>query len=217
MEVSRKDLYDRVWTKPLVKLAKELGLSDVGLAKVCRRHGVPTPPAGHWAKLTHGKDSPRLPLPAWSGSETVTFDEERPRQQQVAVSASEFPSLHVCVAPNANDLALFARATFAHLSKAKPEGGGFLICGDASFFDCSLSVAQRERAALVLDAIECALPAVGGKVVRGTDKSPLALDFDGQRVTFSLAEKYSRTSFIPEKERGRLIQLPSSSTTSPAT
>lgn len=38
-------------------------------------------------------------------------------------------------------------------------------------------------------------------MVRGADKLPLALDFDGQRVTFSLAEKHTRTSFIPEKER----------------
>lgn len=201
MEVSRKDLYDRVWTKPLVKLAKEFGLSDVGLAKACRRHGIPTPPAGHWAKLTHGKDSPRLPLPEWSGSEVVTFDDERPRHQQVALSASEYPSLHVSFAASVNDLAPFARATFAHLSKAKPTGSGFLVCGGPALFNCSVSVGQRERVALVLDAIERALPVVGGKVVRGTDNSALALDFNGQRVTFSLKEQYTRTSFIPEKER----------------
>jgi len=207
MEIPRKSLYDRVWTTPLVKLAKEFGVSDVGLAKACRRHGIPTPPPGHWAKLAHGKDSPKPPLPAWSGSETVKFDDERPRQQRVAVRASEFPSLKVSVAANTNGLAPFARATFLHLSKAKPTGNGFLVCGGPAFFSCSLSVAQRERAVLVLDAIERALPAIGGKLVRGTDQSPLALDLDGQRVTFSLTEKYPRTSFIPEKERKSIYPL----------
>src|SRR6185369_6225294 len=142
----------------------EFGISDVGLAKTCRRLGIPTPPRGHWAKLAHGKKSPRLPLTKSSGPQTVTLDEQRPHQQQVAVNASDFPALEVSVAANTNDLAPFARATFAHLSKAKPTGGGFLVCSGPSFFSCSLSAAQQERAALVLDAIERALPCVGGKV-----------------------------------------------------
>jgi hypothetical protein len=32
-----------------------LGLSDVGLAKICDRHRVPTPPRGYWAKKEAGK------------------------------------------------------------------------------------------------------------------------------------------------------------------
>lgn len=46
----------------MTKLSKELGISDVGLAKACRRNGIPVPPRGHWAKLAAGKASPQLPL-----------------------------------------------------------------------------------------------------------------------------------------------------------
>ena len=35
--LTRQQLYDRVWTEPVEKLAKEYGLSDVGLGKACRR------------------------------------------------------------------------------------------------------------------------------------------------------------------------------------
>ena len=45
--ISRKDLYERVWAEPIQKLSKEYGLSDVGLAKVCRRYNIPIPPRGY--------------------------------------------------------------------------------------------------------------------------------------------------------------------------
>jgi hypothetical protein len=49
-----------MWT-----LAKEYGMSDVGLAKVCRKLGIPLPGLGYWAKKTAGNKVPkRPPLPA---------------------------------------------------------------------------------------------------------------------------------------------------------
>ncbi len=32
--------YDLVWSTPMVKLAEQFGLSDVGLTKICDRHRV---------------------------------------------------------------------------------------------------------------------------------------------------------------------------------
>ena len=32
MQISRRDLYNRVWFTPMSKLARELDISDVGLA-----------------------------------------------------------------------------------------------------------------------------------------------------------------------------------------
>lgn len=41
---TRTELHQLIWSKPLSKLAAELGLSDVGLKKLCKRHDIPTPP-----------------------------------------------------------------------------------------------------------------------------------------------------------------------------
>jgi hypothetical protein len=53
--LTRRELYDLVWATPMIKLAEQFGLSDVGLTKVCDRHRVPTPPRGYWAKQSAGK------------------------------------------------------------------------------------------------------------------------------------------------------------------
>ena len=39
--LSREELYERVWSTPMRRLAGEFGLSDVSLAKICRRHEIP--------------------------------------------------------------------------------------------------------------------------------------------------------------------------------
>lgn len=59
----RQELHDLVWSEPLANLAPRFGMSDVALTKICKRHGIPIPGRGHWAKLKAGKPSPRFPLP----------------------------------------------------------------------------------------------------------------------------------------------------------
>jgi hypothetical protein len=60
---TRRQLYDRVWAEPITVVAKTLQISDVGLAKACRRGAVPLPPRGYWAKRQAGQLVSPLPLP----------------------------------------------------------------------------------------------------------------------------------------------------------
>lgn len=86
--MKRSELHEKVWTTPVTKLAKELGISDVGLAKACRRHAIPLPPRGYWAKCKAGQNPPRLPLPAPELDGAVHFatcdPEERARQSAIS-------------------------------------------------------------------------------------------------------------------------------------
>ena len=54
-QISRKELYDLVWSKPLLQLAKEFGLSDNGLRKICKKYDIPLPKMGYWQKVQFGK------------------------------------------------------------------------------------------------------------------------------------------------------------------
>ena len=49
VKLTREELYKKVWSRPMRTLAREFGLSDVGLKKTCRRHNIPTPGVGYWA------------------------------------------------------------------------------------------------------------------------------------------------------------------------
>jgi len=50
MRVTREELYELVWSMPMVSASKRHGLSDNGLRRICRKLDVPTPPRGYWAK-----------------------------------------------------------------------------------------------------------------------------------------------------------------------
>lgn len=45
------------------QLSQEFGLSDVGLAKILKKHNIPRPQRGYWARLEHGFNPPKTPLP----------------------------------------------------------------------------------------------------------------------------------------------------------
>ena len=50
-EVSPEELELLVWSKPTVEVAKILGVSDVAIAKRCKKLGIDKPPRGYWAKV----------------------------------------------------------------------------------------------------------------------------------------------------------------------
>lgn len=72
----------------MVKIAKEFGISDRGLAKTCQRLEVPVPPRGYWAKLRAGKEVSKLPLPE---AQPMTTKETAIRQNPRSRAAAEPP------------------------------------------------------------------------------------------------------------------------------
>ncbi len=57
----REKLYDEVWKDPVLVVAKRYGVSEVALAKACRKLAVPLPPRGYWTRVRAGRTLPRPP------------------------------------------------------------------------------------------------------------------------------------------------------------
>lgn len=67
------ELYKRIWTIPILQLAKEYGISDVGLAKICKRYSIPRPNLGYWQKLRAGQKVNKPVLPKAIAGKSVTI------------------------------------------------------------------------------------------------------------------------------------------------
>lgn len=61
--LTRKELYELIWSKPMTTVAKDFGVSDVWISKICKEADIPRPPVGYWQKLDAGKNIARKPLP----------------------------------------------------------------------------------------------------------------------------------------------------------
>jgi hypothetical protein len=62
---NRDLLYEQVWSRPMQTVAKEYGVSDVYLARMCRALFIPLPGRGYWAKKAASKrvpPTPKLPI-----------------------------------------------------------------------------------------------------------------------------------------------------------
>jgi integrase len=62
--LTRQELHRMVWSEPRRLLCKKFDISDVWLAKICRRHHIPIPCRGHWAMRQAGHLTELVPLPA---------------------------------------------------------------------------------------------------------------------------------------------------------
>jgi hypothetical protein len=104
----REELYERVWSTPMRKLAQEFNYSDVGLAKLCRKHRIPTPGVGYWRKVELGYKPSRTALPVITGTGPYTIrltlrdpsakEEVRaPREVPIVAVSFEAPLSHPAV------------------------------------------------------------------------------------------------------------------------
>jgi hypothetical protein len=69
--ITRAELFDLVWNEPMRTVAPKFGLSDVGLAKLCRRNAIPLPPVGYWARSGRRRKRPKLPSAPESQRESI--------------------------------------------------------------------------------------------------------------------------------------------------
>lgn len=76
MEKSRQELFEMVWQTPMIHLAKQLNVSDVGLRKICVKHGIPLPARGYWMRKQFEQEDPRPELPYSEHSPAIRFPDE---------------------------------------------------------------------------------------------------------------------------------------------
>jgi len=164
IQISREELYRKVWTTPAIRLAKEFGISDVALNKTCKRLGVPRPERGHWARIAAGHKPAQAPLPpAQEGQpETVQFDVaenlkrragwQNPSHHTLDESGAteECPIQLVALDGDLHPLAIRTRSAF---QKAKPEKDGRIELRLKELPSIHISPSLADRVTIALDVL----------------------------------------------------------------
>src|SRR3546814_21059315 len=84
--LSRRELFDRIWSTPMTTNAIELGASSSALANLAKRLGLPMPRAGHWLKTEVGKEQPTPDFPSDPGRDDKTYSLQTPRCRRVSAT-----------------------------------------------------------------------------------------------------------------------------------
>lgn len=200
MDIRRRELYEAVWTTPIRTLARKWGLSDVGLAKICRKHDIPTPPVGHWAKVAVGCGI-KPPSLAGQPDILVTFGtgQSLVKHALSADSQGKLPQALAAAAALSSggepaQLARWTRKTARALNK-KPDQYGFLIPSKEAF-DVAVSEASEERSLHLLNVLETALTVAGMAWEADSKTLRVAGKMGGETISFQIAERYKRMEHI---------------------
>lgn len=72
VRISRKELYELVWSQRLSDISKKYYISENGLIKRCQEWKIPMPNLKYWIKLKDTTNPPvKIPLPEYSGHDMV--------------------------------------------------------------------------------------------------------------------------------------------------
>ena len=198
-QFTREEFYELVWSKPMTHLAKEFLLSDVALHKICRKHNIPNPPLGWWAKKAAGQKVKQTSLPrAKPGVATlITIVGGELRQEPGAIVLARenarvlASSMTADTVPNP-----IVQRTVARLCKAKPAGVAGLVAVDGvGLIKCEVAPASINRFELALNRIAAAAEAIGIELVRGD--AAAAFFCDGEAIGFAVTEVVKREKHVP--------------------
>lgn len=73
ISLTRRELYDLVWSAPMAEAAMRLGISRTWLDKICQRADVPHPDRRYWDRLSAGEKPPRPPLERSKAAEPIVL------------------------------------------------------------------------------------------------------------------------------------------------
>lgn len=199
---TREAFYELVWSKPMTHLAKEFGLSDVALHKICKKYDIPNPPLGWWAKKAAGKEVSQTPLPEPSEGIpdrfTITGGELRSEGDLLAVARdnararlSEFDPLADRI-----DHTLVTKS-FAKLRMAPEAFAGRVNVSAAGLIPVNVAPASIDRVERNLKRIVAAAQALGFDL--GIKENRVGFTDGTHTVPFVIEEILDKTKHQPSE------------------
>jgi hypothetical protein len=195
VNLSREELYARIWAEPVSRLAKRYGLSDYQFRQLCIRLSIPMPRQGHWKKRTAGEQSGPPPLPPnFKGDATVRLAaQERPKNASPAAP----PAIAPRPKPHPEDpLIAAARAQLKANDKGWLDNG--LTWTKGKVLRIGVAPENIDRACQFMAALLTVVQTKGYKIEVKEDKTLLNISY--QPLPIVLREKTRR---VTTKEPGR--------------
>jgi len=157
-EITRVALYELVWVEPIVKIAARFHVSDVALAKACRKHKIPLPGRGYWARIAAGHTPAKPPLPNAEREQPIRFtgaDTLAARARSITqpkLLAERTPEQHITVNAEPSQLHPLVRQSLIALSRSTTNEHGLLELPPGSL-GILVAPASLQRAIALMDAL----------------------------------------------------------------
>ena len=200
--ITRELLYNEVWAEPVSRVVPRYGISGVALGKVCRKHKIPLPPRGYWAKINAGHSPKKIPLPIAREFENYSLPLSRSRtydpnnfdaSRKKATTAQErigfvdVPELLESPHP------LIRKASKRLRQKAGWDNYKGLRSAPGEIFSFEVTRDAIDRALLIGDTLIKALERQSMRVWVDCEKSRTLIGLDETSLTIAISEHVARS------------------------
>lgn len=198
MAIARKELYDLVWSKPMVQISEKLHVPAHILRKKCNQYQIPLPKQGYWQKLRYGKKvkQDRLPPMDVAGN-------RKPDGKIMVKFVSEYKArIEELKNDRALDLKVPTKLSRPHplikktetalVKKLDKEYGSRFSSNDPKFEFLPISTdnKQRARALRIMNTLVRAIEKLGHKI--SFEYGRCHVEMFGQKTEINLRQKYNR-------------------------
>ncbi|MQS53465.1 hypothetical protein [Companilactobacillus mishanensis] len=112
--ISRKDLYEDIWSVGLTKTANRLNTTSTKLKKIALDNNIPLPSPTYWGNLYAGKRSERTKMSSLDGNITIAIPEKSSKRNSTFVNRK-------INAPKSEDVFLLYENLFSDIELTEPE------------------------------------------------------------------------------------------------
>jgi len=207
VKLTREQLYEEVWKTPIHRLSVKYGLSDVGLAKACKRMDIPRPPRGYWRRKEVGARVKQIPLPEPKDGAQLEI-EFRPvygrakRGWKTGGRGDQSSPYRLEVSEFLQDAHPLIDSSKSRLEALSENKSGLLITKVKRCLDLQVSRNHLDRCLRLLDAIFKEWEEKGNCVAIGTsgDKGVTVLRAGEEEIQLSIVEEVKEFEIEPTKE-----------------
>lgn len=202
--ISRSELYEQVWNVAITRLSKKYGLSDVGLAKICKRNNIPRPPRGYWARKAAGYKVKRLPLPP--GKDVTIEITPNPYSRNVIKHKELVARMSPSPQPGEEPIVVPGRLSSPHplikqsseiLNGQQPNDVGLVHPPKKGCLDITVSKGSLRRALRIMDTVIKALEKLGYDVYLSKGRTKTKIQ--EVPISFGMSEKLATKKKRPEE------------------
>lgn len=203
INVTREELYVKIWTESVSKTARFFNITDAALRKKCNEHKIPMPSNKYWARLKAGQNPAKEKLPEFEGENQIVFNAsgklasivpavEKKQIEDDQRKEKRLRKPHVLIEQHQTEWKLFKKTrdkwqpvsvdsrNWKHIRTSQP------VIDTSSVTESSFP-----KMYLFLDGLFKKVEAAGGKVsVLGHHRSCFIVE--GEQIGFRVKEKYVR-------------------------
>jgi len=194
--ISRQELFEQIWETPISLLSKKYGISDVGLAKICKRMEIPRPPRGYWNKLKVGRATtkPQLGPKSDSGLEQIVITST---PINLRTETSTKPPELIPVPDILTDPHPLTKKSRAALIRGKRDDRGLILAHGNVCLDIHVSRPCIDRACRIMDTLIKELESRGYSLTVSESENPKTIvSVDGEFLEIGIDEKITHTVHV---------------------